>query len=267
MSKTLKVLLLGDVVGQPGCRALFMGLPSIVKKTHCDLVIANGENAADGFGMTPELVASFFKSGVDVITSGNHIWQRREILPLLESEDRLLRPENYPLGVAGKGLCLVGRREIQVAVLNLEGRVQLADLRCPFTVGKETVRRLKGKAQCIVVDFHAEVPEEKEALAMYLDGQISALVGTHTHVQTADERILKGGTGYITDVGMTGPMDSVIGMNQESSINRGLMQIPFKMEVKEAPPVMMGVLLEIDPGTGKTVAIERLRHEFLALQA
>ena len=254
------MLFLGDVVGQPGCRALFMGLPSLMKKTKADLVIANGENAADGLGLTPEIAGSMFKSGVDVITSGNHIWQRREILPLLDSDGRILRPENYPLGVPGKGHLVVTRREVPVAVVNLQGLVQLPDIRCPFAVGADLVKRLRGKSRIIVVDFHAEAPEEKEALALYLDGSISALVGTHTHVQTADEKILPGGSGYIGDAGMTGPKNGVIGMKRDISVKRSLMQIPFKMEVEEGPSVIMGVLLEIAAADGKTVSIHKINQ-------
>lgn len=262
---TLKILALGDVVGQPGCRALFMGLQSLVKRTRADAVIVNGENAAAGLGLTPELAAGFFKIGVDVITSGNHIWQRREIFPLLESEDRLLRPENYPTGVPGKGHCLITKKDVPIAVINLEGRQNLNTLRCPFQVGKDLAKRLRAKANIILIDFHAESPGEKEALALFLDGQISALFGTHTHVQTADEKILAGGTGFITDLGMTGPAESVIGMKREISIKRSLMQIPFKMEVEDTPPVIMGIVLEVDTGSGKTVSLKRIRQDFPTL--
>lgn len=266
MISRIKALVLGDVVGQPGCRALFWGLKSLVKKTKTEIVIANGENACDGLGLTPDIMEGLFKAGVDIITSGNHIWQRGEIVPLLDFEERLLRPENYPSGIPGKGHCLISKKDIPIAVVNLEGRIHLSNLRCPFLVGKEVVHRLKNKTQIIIVDFHAECPEEKEALAFYLDGQISALVGTHTHVPTADERILEGGTGYITDIGMTGPVNSVIGMKREISIKRSLMQIPFKMEIEEAAPVIMGVLLEIDTNDGKTVSIQRIRQDFPTLE-
>ncbi len=266
MIKTLKALVLGDVVGQPGCRALFWGLQSLIKKRKADLVIVNGENAADGFGMTPGIVEGLFKAGADVITSGNHIWQHHEILPFLETEDRLLRPENYPPGVSGKGYCTITKKEVPIAVLNLEGRMHLSRLRCPFRVGKELINRLKKKTHLIIVDFHAETLEEKEALAIYLDGQITALIGTHTHVQTADEKILRGGTGYITDIGMTGPKDSVIGMKREISLKRSLTQMPLKMEVEDTTPVIMGVLLEIEVSSGKTLSIERFQEEFPALR-
>ncbi len=267
MISSLKTLILGDVVGQPGCRALFWGLQSLIKKNNVELVIANGENASDGLGLTPEIADRFFKSGVDVITSGNHIWQRREILPLLDFEERLLRPENYPPGVPGKGHFIINKKDIPIAILNLEGRMHLSHLHCPFQVGREIVRRLRRKTNLIIIDFHAEVPQEKEALGLYLDGQVSALVGTHSHVPTADEKILNGGTGYITDIGMTGPVDSVIGMKKEISLRRCLSQMPIKMEVEDSTPVIMGVLLEIDVNSGKTVSIQRIKKEFSTLSS
>jgi metallophosphoesterase (TIGR00282 family) len=237
---------------------VFLRLQSLARENRADLVIANGENAFQGLGLTPELMANLFKAGVDVITSGNHIWQRKEILPLLESEDRLLRPENYPTGVPGKGYCVVNRREVPIAVLNLQGRVNMYSIRCPFEVAGTMVRRLKRAARIIVVDFHAELPEEKEALALFLDGSVSALLGTHTHVQTADERILPHGTAFVTDLGMTGPRDGVIGMKREISLQRSLLQIPFKMEVDESTAVIMGVILSVDVHSGKAASIQRI---------
>ncbi len=261
MAEKLRTLILGDVVGQPGCRALFVGLADLVRKYGADLVVVNGENAADGFGMTPDIVDRFFKSGVHVITSGNHIWQRREIFPTLQTNDRLLRPENYPVGVPGKGSCLLTVRDTPVLVVNLEGRVNLSPLRCPFLVGKSIVKQHRSKARIIIVDFHAESVEEKEALGIFLDGEVSAVVGTHTHVQTADERILSHGTAYISDIGMIGPIDSVIGMRRETAVLRGLSQMPLKMEVQNSPAEIMGVFLEIDPAGGKATRIERVREK------
>mgnify|MGYP001127597073 CR=1 FL=1 len=255
--------MIGDVVGPPGCRALFQCLQSIIKETRADLVIANGENAADGLGLTPEIAEGLFKVGVDVITSGNHIWQRPEILSLLDSDDRILRPENYPTGVAGKGHCLLNRREIPIGVINLQGRLQLYPIRCPFSVASELIRKLGMKTRVSIVDFHAEAPEEKEALAFHLDGKVSAVLGTHTHVQTEDDQILEGGTAYITDVGMTGPAEGVIGMKREISLKRSLTQIPFKMEVQDSDSVIMGALVEIDPENGRAMAIQRLRRTAL----
>jgi hypothetical protein len=274
VARTLTALVLGDVVGAPGCRALFIGLPDLARRLGADLVIANGENAADGFGLTPEIADRMFKAGVHVITSGNHIWQKREIWPVLATSDTVLRPENYPKAeraspgkgaeppaVPGKGHCIVTVGDLQVLVVNLEGRVNLSPLRDPFQVGRSLLRQFRGRTRLSIVDFHAEAVEEKEALALWLDGEASAVVGTHTHVQTADERILPGGTAYITDAGMTGPTGSVIGMRRETAIARSLTQMPLKMEVDAASPAeIQGVLLELDPSTGKAVRIERVRQ-------
>ncbi len=259
------MLALGDVVGRPGCRAVFVALPSLIRKTKADFVIANGENAKDGFGITPQITRDFFKSGVDVITSGNHIWQHQEILPLMEREERILRPENYPLGVPGKGHCLLSKRGFTIGVINLQGNVNLSNIRSPFHVGEDIARKLSKKTRLLIVDFHAEVPEEKEAIGLYLDGRISALYGTHTHVATADEKILQNGTGYITDIGMTGPAASVIGMKPDVSIRRSLTQIPYKMEVEDVATVIMGLLLELDVESGRTLVIQRVKHEITAL--
>jgi metallophosphoesterase (TIGR00282 family) len=261
VTEKLKALILGDVVGQPGCRALFVGLADLVKSYGADIVVVNGENAADGFGMKPEIAERFFESGVHAITSGNHIWQRREIFPMLQTHDRLLRPENYPAGVPGKGHCLVSVRDIPVLVANLEGRVNLSPLRCPISVGKALIKQFRSKVKVILVDFHAESVDEKEAFALSIDGEVSAVLGTHTHVQTADERILSRGTAYITDIGMIGPSESVIGMKRETAILRCLSQMPLKMEVQNSPAEIMGVFVEIDAATGKAVRIERVRQQ------
>ena len=265
MAETVRVLVVGDVVGQPGCRALFIGLPDLVRRLGVDLVIANGENAADGFGLTPDIAERMFKSGVQVITSGNHIWQKREIFPVLQMNDAVLRPENYPViqgagAIPGKGHCLVTVRDLPVLVLNLEGRVNLSPLRDPLQVGKSMLKQFRGRARVSIVDFHAESVDEKEALGLFLDGEASAVIGTHTHVQTADERILSGGTAYITDIGMTGPSDSVIGMKKDTAIARGLSQMPLKMEVQNSAAEIMGVLVEIDAASGKALRIERVRQ-------
>jgi metallophosphoesterase (TIGR00282 family) len=218
-------------------------------------------------GITPEAAEGLFKSGIDVITSGNHIWQRREIIPLLERDNRILRPENYPTGVPGGGISLITKKQVPAAIVNLQGRVNMYSIRCPFKVGEILIRQLGKKAKVIVVDFHAELPEEKEALALHLDGKVSAVVGTHTHVQTADEKILPGGTAYITDTGMTGPAEGVIGMKRDISIKRSLMQIPYKMEVEDSAAVVMGVLLTIAVDSGKALSIERIRRDLPDLSA
>jgi metallophosphoesterase (TIGR00282 family) len=257
----LRILVIGDVVGKAGCRALFSMAKTLKKELAADCLIVNGENAVDGSGLTPETVADFFNAGVDVITSGNHIWKNKTIYPLLDSENRLLRPENYPKGVPGKGHCTISCRDQKISVLNLEGNLNRARLRCPFTVGRETAQRLRKESPIVLVDFHAESPQEKEALAVYLDGEITTLFGTHTHVQTADERVLAGGTGFITDIGMTGPAESVIGMSIKVALDRALTQMPLKLEIEDNPAVLMGVVIEVDPETGKTVSVKRFQRQ------
>ena len=259
MSGTTRVLVLGDVVGQPGCRTLFVCLRSIVRETRAELVVVNGENASGGYGLAPDTAQWLFQIGVDVITSGNHIWENKDMRDLLDLESALLRPENYPEGAPGVGHCVLRtKRGVQVAVLNIEGRVHLSDLRCPFRVGAHVASSLRSQTSVIVVDFHAESVEEKEALAWHLDGRVSAVVGTHTHVQTADERILRKGTGYITDIGMTGPLEGIIGMRKETAIRRTLTQMPLKSEIEEGPTAVMGILLEIDTGSGRTISMQRI---------
>jgi len=264
-ARTLKALIIGDLVGQPGCRALFVGLPDLVRRLDADLVIANGENAADGFGLTPDIAQRMFASGVHVITSGNHIWQKKDIYPVLQTNDTLLRPENYPViagpgAIPGKGHCIVTVRDTAVLVINLEGRVNLSPLRDPIQVGKALLKQFRTRVKAAIVDFHAESVDEKEALGLSLDGEVSVVVGTHTHVQTADERILPNGTAYITDIGMTGPVDSVIGMKKETAVSRSLTQMPLKMEVQNSAAEIQGVLVEIDLSNGHALKIERIRQ-------
>ena len=260
---TMNALILGDVVGQSGCRALFLALPGLVKKYSADLVVVNGENAAAGFGIDPDMLQKFFSSGVQVVTSGNHIWQQKEILPFLDSQERLLRPHNYPKGVPGHGWCVVESRGVKAAVLNLQGRVRMSNILCPFAAGKEILRKLRAETRVVIVDFHAEEPEEKEALALYLDGEASVLFGTHTQVQTADERILPGGTAYITDIGMIGSGAGVIGFRADVAMQRSVTQMPLKMEVCDNPAVICGIVVEISTETGKALRIERVRAESL----
>jgi len=261
--KTLVALLLGDVCGQPGCRALFMGLGSLIKDYRSDMVIVNGENAANGFGLSASLMEQFFSLGVDVITSGNHIWQQDDLRPHLDSEKRLLRPANYPPQAPGHGSVIVDIKGTKVGVLNLQGRMQLPAIDCPFRVGLEHVQKIRKQTPLILVDFHAENTEEKEALSLYLDGQISALVGTHTHVQTSDERILPKKSGYITDLGLCGPSESVIGSNPEISIARQLTQMPMRSEIADTSPVLQGVCVTLDVSTGNALKIERFSRNFL----
>ena len=261
MPKLVKALMIGDVVGQPGISALFAGLGPLVRSTGADLVVANGENAQGGFGIGREEAAKLFLSGVHVITSGNHVWEKPGAFDMLNDTPRLLRPANYPPGTPGTGIALFRSGEIAWAVINLQGREGMSPIDCPFRKADELLidlRKVEPKA-IVVVDFHAESVEEKEALAYYLDGRVAAFAGSHTHVQTADERILPGGTGYITDMGMTGPDDSVIGVNAEICVRRSLSQMPIKMTAAEGPASISGVLFTIEAETGACAAVERIR--------
>ncbi|MDC7228136.1 MAG: TIGR00282 family metallophosphoesterase [Spirochaetales bacterium] len=263
MADTIKALLLGDIIGQPGCRAVFIGLKKLIKNYKADVVMINGENAADGFGISPENVQMFFSSGADVITTGNHVWQKKEIYPLLGSRAELLRPANYPKKAPGHGSCVVDIKGTRIGFLNLQGRVDLPNIDCPFVVGKEEVRKLRKETKIIIVDFHAENVEEKEALGLYLDGQVSSVTGTHTHIQTGDERILTNGTAYMTDIGMTGPMGGVIGSKSEIAVQRQQTQMPLKMEIEDLPATLNGVLITINKTTGKATGIERISEKSL----
>lgn len=261
MSERFSVLILGDVFGQPGCRALYVGLKPLIKSTGADFVVVNGENAADGYGITPEIADQLLAGGAHVITTGNHVWQKREILPMLGTSDRILRPANYPHCKFGKGHTVLEVKGRKVAVVNLQGRLHMSDIDCPFTVGRDAVRKLRDSTKIIIVDFHAEASEEKEAFAFHVDGLVTAVVGTHTHVQTADERILKGGTAYITDIGMSGPTGSVIGVDSEVAVRRSMTQMPLKMPPADTPATIHGVFLEIDPDSGKALSIRRVREQ------
>ena len=258
MGNNITALMLGDICGQPGMRALFVGLGQLIKETRADIVIVNGENAANGFGLNEEEKNQIFSLGVDVITSGNHIWQQEDLYFSLKNDHRLLRPLNYPNGTVGHGSTIIEKKGVKIGVINLQGRFSLPQTDDPFKAGEEEVRKLKNKTDVILVDMHAENHEEKKALAMYLDGKISVLVGTHTHVQTADEMILPKGTGYITDLGLTGPSDSVIGSDPEISIKKQLTQMPIKTKIHTTSPMINGVKTVIDSKSGKCISIERI---------
>lgn len=257
--KKLDIVLIGDIVGDEGMRAVFTGLNELQRRTSAAVVIANGENAVDGYGLIPEMVDRIFGFGVNVITSGNHIWQHTELHTTLDQEQRLLRPENYLPSAPGRGYCVVSVPGADVGVLNLQGRHTLPSPRCPFQTADKAIVALRAKTPLIVVDLHAESVEEKEALALYLDGRVSAVVGTHTHVTTADERILPGGTAYITDVGMTGPSESVIGFDPRTSVRRSLSQMPLKLAVADGPAVLNAVHVAVDIDSGRALSIERVQ--------
>jgi metallophosphoesterase (TIGR00282 family) len=258
----VKILFIGDIVGEPGRRAVEKLVPKIVKREGVDFVIANGENIAGGSGVTPALADGLFACGVDVITSGDHIWKRKEITDKLDTDRRLLRPANYPKGAPGSGsTVVVSGSGVNVGVINLVGRVFMQPVECPFRVVKEEIERIKGKARVIIIDVHAEATSEKIALGWYLDGLVSAVVGTHTHVQTADGKILPGGTAFISDAGMTGPFDGVIGRKKEQILSRFISQMPVKFEMAEGDIQLHGVIVDIDDKTGRAESIEPVQEK------
>jgi metallophosphoesterase (TIGR00282 family) len=255
----VNILFVADIFGAPGRRAVRDLLPELCSSMGVDFLIANVENAAAGFGVTKDIVAEMKSLGVECMTSGNHIWDRREVLPVLDQEPLLLRPHNYPPGVPGSGSKLFRTRAgVPVGVLNLMGRVFMNDIECPFRVADQEIEKLREEARVIFVDFHAEATAEKIALCWYLDGRVSAVIGTHTHVQTADERIFPKGTGYLSDAGMTGPHDSVIGVQKELAIRKFLTQLPTRFEPATGGVKLQGVHLEIDESTGRCRHIERV---------
>lgn len=260
MGAAVKALMIGDVVGEPGMKALFAGLGELVRRLGAAIVVVNGENASAGFGITKEETDKLFSLGVHVITSGNHVWEKKGAAELLDAEPQLLRPANYPEGAPGRGMALLEAGGASWAVINLQGRESLYAIDCPFRSADALLRRVEAEApgSIVLVDCHAESNEEKEALGLYLDGRVSAFVGTHTHVQTADERILPKGTGYLTDMGMTGPDDSVIGVSTEICLRRNLSQMPIKMETAAGRASIHGVLFTIDTASRACLAVERV---------
>ncbi len=256
----MKVLFIGDIVGEPGRKTVRQHLKGLTEAHRPDLVIANGENAAGGFGITPEIADELFFMGIDILTSGNHVWDKKEIEPYFAKQDRLIRPANYPGNSMGYGSVIVSTPSgAKAAVLNLEGRVFMSNLEDPFRTADRELERLRKETAVIIIDMHAEATSEKAALAWYLDGRASAVIGTHTHVQTADERVLPGGTAFITDAGMTGPSDSVIGVKKEDAIARFLTQRPHKFEIPKGAAHLDAVLIDIEEKTGKANSIERIK--------
>lgn len=263
----MRILVVGDIHGKPGRRILRERLPRLRREHGAAFVIANGENAAAGAGITPEVADEIFAAGVDVITGGNHTWHNRAAYGLLEENARVLRPLNYPPGTPGHGSTVVAARDgPQVGVINLQGRVFMQEIDDPFRAARGEAERLRAATPIIIVDFHAEATSEKIALGWYLDGRISALVGTHTHVQTADARVLPQGTAFVTDVGMTGPRDGVIGMDREAVLERFLTQLPTRFEVAKGPAQLSAVAIDVDEATGRARSIDRV-HEVEASDA
>jgi metallophosphoesterase (TIGR00282 family) len=259
MAEPLVLLCVGDVFGEPGRRALSAILPRLRKQHAVDFTIVNIENAAAGAGVTPAIARDTLQLGVDVMTSGNHIWDKKEIIEYIGKENLLLRPANFPPGAPGVGSIVAKAGPHRVAVLNLMGRVFMPNLDCPFRTADEEIERLRRDTPIVVVDFHCEATSESQAMGWYLDGRVSAVVGTHRHVQTADERVLPRGTAYITDIGMTGPVDSVIGVDPALALHRFLTQMPNKFEPAKGPAALHGAVIRIDPESGRAVTIERVR--------
>lgn len=256
---SIRILFIGDIVGSPGRTAISRELHRLVDRHAVDLVIANGENAAGGFGITPDTAAELYHQGVHLLTSGNHIWDKKDNSGFLDREERIIRPLNYPPGTPGRGSTIIETPAgIKVGVLNLEGRVYMKNLDCPFRCADAELEQLRKKTSIILLDFHAETTSEKASLGWYLDGRVSAVVGTHTHVQTADERILPNGTAYITDVGMTGSFDSVIGVDKGQAIQRFLTQQSVKFDIPKKDLRINAVVIGVDTKTGKAVSIERI---------
>ena len=260
MHDRLKVFFIGDIIGRPGRRTVRELLPALIDRLSIDMVVANGENAAGGFGLTPQIAEELLKLNVDIITSGNHIWDNKDILDYMDCKNYLLRPGNYPSGVPGIGSSVFETPAgMKVGIVNLQGRVFMDNIDCPFRRGEEIVEALRKETHAVVVDFHAEATSEKAAMGWFLDGRVSAVIGTHTHIQTADERILPKGTAFITDVGMTGSLDSVIGVQVDKVLQRFLTQMPQKFETAKKNLQLQGVLVTIDAEEGKALGIERVK--------
>lgn len=251
------ILAIGDVVGSIGCGFLSKKLPALKKLKNIDVVIVNGENSADGNGITPTSAEKLFSSGVDVITTGNHAFRRREMYDMFDEHPYIIRPANYPEGTTpGKGICTLDMGRVQINIINLMGTVFLENLDCPFRTIDKLL--LDNSAVINIIDFHAEATGEKRALGYYLDGRVSAIFGTHTHVATADECILPNGTGYITDVGMTGPINSVLGVKPELTIAKMRDKLPVRFDIADGPCKLNAIIFDINEKTGKTVAVERI---------
>jgi len=263
---SVKLLFIADIVGEPGRRAVKQLVPQLRQRHSLDMVIANGENSAGGSGITPKTAEEIFGAGVDIITSGDHLWDQKEVTALLDNETRFLRPLNYPPGTPGQGSVIFEirnpkpetRNPVSIAVLNVQGRTFMPVLENPFLLAQAEVERLRKSTKIIFVDMHAEATSEKIAMARMLDGQVSAVVGTHTHVQTADEQIFPGGTAYLSDAGFTGPHESVLGREIEPVIKRFLTNQPQRFEVAKDRILLQGAAIEVDDGTGRAVNIVRV---------
>jgi metallophosphoesterase (TIGR00282 family) len=256
----MKILYFGDVVGKPGRQALKLRAQALAASEGADLLVANCENSSAGIGVDPGSARDLFSAGIDVLTSGNHIWHRREIYDFLEESERLLRPANFAPGVPGRGWSIYETRKGPIAVVNLIGRVFMAPADCPFRAADAILEHIGDRARVVFVDMHAEATSEKMGMGRYLDGRVSAVVGSHTHVQTADEMVLPKGTAFITDTGMCGPLDSVIGMRTEQVLKRFVDQLPIRYDVGAGPPLLQAVAVDVDENTGRARGIRRIRE-------
>jgi len=254
----LNLLVIGDIVGRPGRQAIREFLPDLVRQYNIEFIIANAENASGGRGLTREVMQELLGAGIDVLTMGNHVWDNKEIFSFIDDEPRLIRPANYPQPCPGQGYHVYQAGfNMKIAVINVSGRVYMPALDCPFRTVEQIISSLP-EVDCIIIDFHAEATSEKQAFAYYFDGRATAVLGTHTHIQTADERILPGGTAYITDLGMTGPIESVLGMDRHAVIEKFLSQRPVRLEVAKGPSQLQGVVLELDEKTHRVTQIKRI---------
>ncbi|MCX7735682.1 MAG: TIGR00282 family metallophosphoesterase [Candidatus Kapabacteria bacterium] len=257
MEKNIDVLFIGDIVGDCGIKAVEEKLPSLIEKYQPDFIIANGENAAAGKGLTEEEANRLFALGIDILTSGNHVWDNWKSRPLLSANQKVIRPLNYPPGNAGRGYTFFSlENQTEVAVLNIQGRTYMQAIDCPFRSADNALKSIQERTKIIIVDFHADASAEKVAMGWHLDGKVSAIIGTHTHIQTADACILPQGSAYITDVGMTGPYDSVVGLKKEIALKRFIFQTPFKYELAVDDVRLCGVNIKINPNNGKAISIE-----------
>ena len=257
----MRILAVGDVVGQSGRKAFVNYTSKLKEEKKIDVVIVNGENAAHGRGITYDTFMQLLSGGADIVTSGNHIWDNKEVMKIIDSEPFLIRPANYPEGAPGKGYCIYPYRAKNIGVINLSGRTFMSVMDCPFVKALEIIKELQKNCDIILLDFHAEATSEKLAMGFYLDGKITAMWGTHTHVQTADERIFPNGSAYITDLGMVGSLNSVLGIRPEIIIEKFLTAMPNKFEVGDSPCVYCGIIFDIDDSSNKVVNIERIRQE------
>lgn len=258
----MRIMMTGDVVGHTGRRAFRTYTPQLRREKQIDVVIVNGENSAGGKGFTRRALDELYSGGADVVTSGNHVWDKRDVLEFIDQEPFLIRPANYPEGTPGKGWCIYPFKAKNIGVINLSGRAFMPALDDPFQKIEEILREIQNECDVIFLDFHAETTSEKMAMGWYLNGRVNGVVGTHTHIQTADERILPEGTGYITDLGMVGPWNSVLGVKTECILKRFLTAMPVRFDVADGPSVYSSVIFDIDDKTNRTTNIERiLIHE------